>query len=308
MVLVLLPRAWRDRTRAQDVVVSDAGLQLDDVLVARDAISNAYLVKKDVTRLRVETHDAAYELTVPDTQARAATRALALKKRAMRLTDSTPSSPLGSLARLLGTLFLIGAGMAAFSAHIVAYLIAVVAIAIVVAASDRRRADVVVGIDGLSVVSRGAKRFVTWSDVRGVRVVGTCVVVDAESGQLKLNATLGRREGSGERAETLARWIARARTTWTKAPVPPRIEELGAGAFRTTHVADETLWQALRSARTPPDERVAAAMMLRARVADDDLPKIRVAADACADPVGDRIRAVLDSEDDAEDALANAKV
>lgn len=311
-LVVFVPNAWRDRAREQRVGASRAGLSLDDERVARDAISNAFVLAYE-GRLRVETRTMAYEIAMREKRRERTVRALDLASRAieMRVLESRPFLRFDAIAAVLVVGAVIYVAASAFREHLMLAVFAIGAlVGLLALASHRSRVtDVDVGIDGLSITRGRRTRFLPWSSVRGVRVEHASVLVDAGEGSVTLSTSVGRRgRTSGERATALAAWMTHARDAWANAPEPPAIDEVGAGAFRTTHVTDETLWEALRSARTTPQARVMAAAMLRARIADADRPKIRIAADECTAQVRARIRAVVDAEDDELEALAIAKL
>jgi hypothetical protein len=78
-----------------------------------------------------------------------------------------------------------------------------------------------------------------------------------------------------------------------------RVGEGAEGAFRTMGVARSRLFELVESTNANASERIAAAIAIRTRIAEDEKPRVRVAAERCAEPeLRERMIRILDAEDD----------
>lgn len=192
----------------------------------------------------------------------------------------------------------------------VASLLAATAIAIF--AQARRSlgpTEVLLGVDGLSVLSGGRPRFVPWREVRAVRLVRFDIVLALHSGEhLRIPVTTP----DPERDRTL---VAEIRAEIARAPASPphpapalerggrdldqwrdALRSLAAQspAYRGPGVDLDELSRAVVSRDVPAEQRVGAAIALAA-LSDDGRTKVRIAAASSADlPLRDALRDIAE--------------
>ncbi len=189
-----------------------------------------------------------------------------------------------------------------------------------------RRSQWVVGADGLLVRPLfGASRFVPYTEILRVEVAGQLLEVttrDAVSLTLTLedDAHDSSRPVVGIRALERRILQAKEQAAARIAEVPAILErgdrDVGAwleelrrltdrpATYRVASVPREQLWSALEDVTLPADVRAAAGAALGARLADEDRPRLRVAAAACASP---ELRIALEAaEEGDEERMAEA--
>jgi hypothetical protein len=204
------------------------------------------------------------------------------------------------------SLLAIGAGPGMLGALLGLVLVAAIAILL----GPKR---VVVARDGIFVTPRLSlrRRFVPWRDVVSARSTWSGVRVELCSGALTIpmfkSALLARIEQGlatfqatepADLATRLAR-RGRGREAWLRALSGRE------GDFREAPVPDELLWHVVESPGTPPTARAAAALILTRDASEKNRRRLRIAAEACAEP---RLRVVLDEagKGTGEEALAEA--
>ncbi len=191
-----------------------------------------------------------------------------------------------------------------------------------------RRPRWVIGSDGLLVkVSSKPERFIPYADIEQVQSTRSRITVTLRTGppvslRCPDDAVERRRPRVG--ASALARRIVEAKAaSEARMAAPPEplaragrdlqtwmqaLDSLSdhASTYREATVSREQLWGTLEDAGQAPELRAAAAVALRAGLADDERPRLRVVAGAAAAP---RLRVALErlaSGDEPGDALALA--
>jgi len=303
------PGAWRDLSRKQAIMMSPAGLKLDDEFIPRASLANALSVtENDQTWLRVERRDdTAIEIAVVSpSSAHETVRVLELDdtKTALevRLTRPRATGAYGGLL-ILATVVSMYFGALYMRGHIgtVFFALLFIGLAASIADAQARRVTVVAGIDGISITDRrGDTQFISWADIDSIGADGHHVRLRRKDGApLELDALVGhRRRTASGRAVAIATRLESLRRAFAEAPEPAKVGGLGQGAFRQSHMPRDVLWDTLRNARTRVSDRVVAAAALRQNGEPEDLTRLRVAVDRCASPARERVRAVLDADDE----------
>lgn len=192
----------------------------------------------------------------------------------------------------------------------VASLLAATAIAIF--AQARRSlgpTEVLLGVDGLSVLSGDGPRFVPWREVRAVRLVRFDIVLALRSGEhLRIPVTTPEPERDRAVIAAIRAEIARAPAS---PPHPaPGLERGGrdldqwrhalrslaaqSPAYRGQAVDLDELSRAVVSRDVPAEQRVGAAIALAA-LSDDGRTRVRIAAASSADlPLRDALRDIAE--------------
>jgi hypothetical protein len=183
--------------------------------------------------------------------------------------------------------------------------------------------ELVVGADGLTVHSGGRRRFVAYDRVASVRVDPSRVTVSltdgsavhARASQLdaataalirdriaEAQAVRGQDEGG---AQALAQLDRQGRGVAAWAAALRRVVE-DAGDYRRGALTPEQLGAVLESPAASMERRLGAAVALYARADPEDHARIRIAAEACANP---RLRVALikAADGELEAALAEAE-
>ena len=212
-------------------------------------------------------------------------------------------------------------------AWVIALVLALVVLPFVVTRLTRVRW--VVGNDGLLVRrGLGKPRFVPYADIEALEVAGAKLTVGLrDSTRLTLKSRDDSKEtalpviGAGamkariEEARTRAAAVtAESRDVTAELARGDRalgawIESLSGlvdrpASYRVAAVPRERLWSALEDVTQPAEVRAAAAVALRTRLAEDEKPRLRIAASACASP---RLRVALEAAEREDDAkLAEA--
>jgi hypothetical protein len=180
----------------------------------------------------------------------------------------------------------------------VAALLTVTALAIF---SQARRSlgptEVLLGVDGLSVLSGRRPRFVPWRELRGARLVRFDIVLTLRSGErLRLPVTTPDPARDGALVADLRAEIARAPQA---GPVEVTALERGgrdleqwrdalramasrSSAYRGAALDHDELARAVAARDVPAEQRVGAAIALAA-IGDEGRTRVRVAAEASAD-------------------------
>jgi hypothetical protein len=157
--------------------------------------------------------------------------------------------------------------------------------------------EVLLGLDGLSVLSGGRPRFVPWREIRAARLVRFDVVLALRSGE-QLRIPVSAPDPARDRAliDGIRAEIARAPTT-----PPPTVAALQRGgrdleqwrdalrllatratAYRGAPVDLDDLERAVAARDVPAEQRVGAAIALAA-LSDDGRTRVRLAAASSAD-------------------------
>jgi hypothetical protein len=174
--------------------------------------------------------------------------------------------------------------------------------AIAVAIGTRSYTRVDVGSDGILLRRLGSERFLSYASVSSVSVEGrtflgrTAVIVLGSGESIRL-AT-----GQPQLREALVARIQEARTAFARAvgsaddarvapggrPVGRWVSDLRAMAnqatYREADATPETLWRLLDDSGAPPATRAGAALALSAALDESSRARLRVSADACAEP------------------------
>jgi len=173
---------------------------------------------------------------------------------------------------------------------------------------------VVIGIDGVTVVTLGRRRFFSFATTRSVRAVDRTLSLEQNHGTPIRLSTSGPEEAmavatrireamaAGERTRVsgnLERLDRRGRSlgAWREELLSMARENRG---YRETAFGNRELLQVVEDARAGAERRIAAAAALSAAEDPDVRQRIRVAIDACAD---ERLRIAIDkaSAGDVED-------
>jgi hypothetical protein len=196
---------------------------------------------------------------------------------------------------------------------ILAFALALVAIGVPLAVFHHR-VKLIVGADGLVVQEGlGKRRFISHGDIEDVRAGGSAVIVKMKHGSMQFDvgaAGRGKRNQQDREFEVQAQSIAwrieKAREAYRAlAGAAPQaalaldrgskstrewidqLKRIGEGAsatFRSVGLTREQLLRVVESTSASARERLAAAVALRTGLTDDEKPRIRVAADRCAEP------------------------
>jgi hypothetical protein len=173
-----------------------------------------------------------------------------------------------------------------------------------------------VGADGLLLRRLAARRFISYSALDEVSAVDGFLGLALSSGErIRLHA--------GARAAAVASRIEEARNAFREGRdrVDPLIDPAGRTvdrwlsdlrsarpvAYRDAHLDADNLWRVLDSTGAPATRRAGAALALSPSLDDASRGRLRVAAEACAEP---RLRVVLErvaggaSDAELEEALA----
>ncbi len=180
----------------------------------------------------------------------------------------------------------------------------------------------VVGSDGLLLRRAvGKGRFIPYADVESIRVEKARLKVGLrDKSELKLLSKDDSRETStpvvGARAlasrieQAKARAAARGEAGDVAGELVRGDRDVGAwmaslrglldrpAEYRVAAVPRERLWSALEDVTQPAEIRAAAAAALRPRLAEDEKPRLRVAAAACASP---KLRVALEAAEASDD-------
>ncbi len=193
-----------------------------------------------------------------------------------------------------------------------------------------QRAKVVVGADGI-VVKQAMKKseFVSHAEVESVSASGAAVIVTRKHGEpikLEVAGETARKKDAAERelhAQSIAWRIQKAREAFVAlaGDVPQAalvldragktarawlddLRRAGAGAnatFRGATLSREQLLRVVESTTAAARERLAAAVALHEGLTADEKPRIRVAAELCAEPaLRERMVRVVDAPTDDE--------
>jgi hypothetical protein len=226
------------------------------------------------------------------------------------------SSTLGKnlLHRLVATLVLALAVAAVIALHGVKVLALLSVLGLVVFWLVERSARVTltVGMDGVYVEDRRGKRFIPFSQIEGIQRVGSVltmltrqaapVVFRASSApglRRELDSVIRRIESAcGQSAATLQRLLER-----NGAGVPEWMANLRTIATRESYREESLdvrrLWDIVESGSVDASQRAAAAVALMDHLDEDDVSRLRVAADACAAPeVRTAMEAVADGDEE----------
>ena len=192
----------------------------------------------------------------------------------------------------------------------VAALLAATALAIF---SQARRSlgptEVLLGVDGLSVLSGGGPRFVPWREVRSVHVVRFDIVLRLHSGEhLRIPVSTPEPERDRALVTAIRSEISRAPTSPLQSA--PALERGGrdldqwrdalralasrSPAYRGQSVDLDDLERAVVARDALPEQRVGAAIALAA-LSDDGRTRVRLAAASSADlPLRDALTDIAD--------------
>jgi len=333
-VFLLVARAFMPDERRARLVADRDGLRIDGKLFPRRAIAKALLRHEGPRTFVALDGRRRVDVEVPsNVEADALVRALGLDSESsvmeFALTDPLSGITVASLLALL-------VAAVAVAPHLGSVLGAILflALAILVGAAAAWLATRVVlrvGADGL-VMRRPLRRdvFVPHSSLANVRADDDAVILEPPKGR-PLTLQVPDRGTNSDNAEKLARRadeaaaiarrILQARRAFREHASDEgavaavldrgdrsarewlgelrRLGEGAAGTFRTIGLARAQLFEVVESTTASARDRIAAAIALRTRIADDEKPRIRVAAERCAEPeLRERMLRVLEIEDD----------
>lgn len=181
-------------------------------------------------------------------------------------------------------------------------------------------AKIHVGADGLLYEMRVGSRFFPWSEVLEVQPIQKGIAVLLKSGEVYEIPTVSRGKMYYEYERVAqATLVSRANdalAAFDRGDVPDvsaRVVRLGRtkeawiaglrdreGSFRDAPLRSEDLWKIVESPAAEVTARAGAAAVLAQEATEDDRARLRIAADACAEP---RLRVVLDKAATGEDAM-----
>ncbi len=204
-----------------------------------------------------------------------------------------------------------------------------------------RQVKLRVGADGIALrEGLTGRRFVSHDEIRSVSADGVAITIELEHGSpIRLNLASGKRRrrrtdrtAEVERqAQSIVWRIEKAREAYRAlagdAPQAAlaldrgektlrewidQLRAIGVGAnatFRSAQLTREQLLRIVESTTAAARERIAAAVALREALTDEEKPRIRVAADRCAEPaLGEAMVrvALAPSDEELESALEEA--
>jgi hypothetical protein len=299
--------------RERSVRADTRGLWIDETLVIeRRKIETAYLlaVERPVVhflpgpRSLVASFDVAFE---DQDQARGLLDAIGFRAgqtvatfRAFR--GSLPSTLVAValtavLVTVLAKPLTLRLGAIAGSIGATALLLALVGLLMM-----RLRTQVDVGSDGVLLRRASGRRFLSYRALSAVSVEGRLLVLSLATGETIRLALLGATSEPARLHDALTQRIEEARTfvgthesvnaeAWLTPggrPVAHWLRELRGLArahdYREAQIDAERLWRVVADPGAPPATRAGAAIALSRTMDGDTRTRLRVAADACADP------------------------
>jgi hypothetical protein len=310
--------------------VDGAGVVMDgDLVLPRRALAAAFRVSfaQPIVRLRPRRGSPVDLLVEDDEGADAVVDALGLSVGESTVTyfaiaGKRPWLPVAWLAgvgalSLAGTMTLLARGRGADALALHPFWASAVYAATVLWVLARSRVSVDVGADGVLLRRVFGQRFVPYEAIAGVVVEPPAVRIDLRTGErveLCPNRLQDPQEAMATRiAEALARFEATRGAAGPEALVSPGGRSAGrwvrdvreaarATDYREARLDEEALWRVLEDASAPSATRAGAALALSSVSSIDESShaRLRVAADACAEP---RLRVALTRvADGAEDA------
>ncbi len=328
------------REREAEIDASAEGLRIDGKLVPRSKLVSAMLHHEGSRTFVSFRGKRGIDVEVPNNiEGDALIRSLGLDAAhaAIELTLFSPAkigpASLALIAILLAALLF--ALVAHSSAGVM--ILAIAAVASFVAAMLSTGTRLRVGADGITVRhTLGTPRFIPHDAITRVSAEGETITIETTSvGTLRMalpparvQETQEQRDERTDQTANIVRRIEQARQAFRDlggnvpelATVLERkarttrdwradLERVGRGAtaaYREVGATREQLLALAESTAATARERIAAIVALKRTLTEEEKPRIRVAADRCAEPeLGARMVRVLDTDDDAvlEDAL-----
>ena len=335
-VLLLVMRAFMPDQRRARLVADRDGLRIDGKLFPRRAIAKALLRHEGQRTFVALDGRRRIDVEVPsNVEADALVRALGLDSESA-VMEFRLTHPLSGLTVAAWLAFAVGAfALSAYTFGSVLqsiFFMAALLLASAIAATLATRVKLRVGADGI-VLGRPLRgdMFLPHDALVNVRAEEDSVVLEPPRGralELKIpdrgnNDNADKLALRADEAAAIARRIQQARRAFrdhaggaeAAAAVLDRgdraarewlaeLRRLGEGAastFRTDGLARSQLIQIVESTTASARERIAAAIALRARIADEEKPRIRIAAERCAEPeLRERMIRVLEADDETE--------
>jgi hypothetical protein len=282
-------------------------------LVARSEIRHAYHVKHDghqIVRLQMSHQPIEIEVA-NDEEASAMLRALRLdSRRSVGVFKLLRGTFRGFCLRIVawGALALLSFETALFTAGIETAVLALVLSGLAGGMIMQVEVRVVVGVDGIYLrrVIVGRERFVPFSLIESVETNGRDVAfelrdgttlrmnvfgfkglklhderaVECENFVARIREQIALHDHTARRAEALARH-GRSTKDWLQEVA--RSSDTHA-SFRTPALAPDELWRVVEDTTTANTARAGAAVALRERLDDQGRERLRILADACAEP------------------------
>jgi hypothetical protein len=326
------------RARRRGALRADPqGLWFDDRrIVARSKILTAYLLATERPTLHVVTHPWSlvrdFDLALEDEgQARALLESIGF---GLGRSVATFRAAYGSLWRAAALIVLSPLAVAWLTMRVLRplgfpglVLTEAIFLAFLVVTGSRIRTRVDVGTDGILLRRLGERRFVSYGMLDGASMRGRLMLLALRSGERIGLDVLGTTGEQLRSHEALAQRIEEARAAFVESgdvataeawvapggrPVASWLREVRALArardYREARVDAERLWRVVADPSAPPATRAGAALALTGMPEGDARTRLRVAADACADP---KLRVALGrvadgaSDADVEEALAS---
>jgi hypothetical protein len=327
------------RTRREGSLRADPdGLWLDGKLVAaRRAVVTAYLLATERPLLHVVTRPSslipAFDVAVDDdAQARALLEAIGFSVRQSVATFRATygSRWIAAAVMLLSPLPLVWVThpllrhLGMFPGAIAAEAVVLGFVGLVVGRLSTR---VDVGTDGILLRRLGERRFISYRTLDEASVRGRLILLSLRTGERVRLDVMGAFSEEERSRDALAQRIEEARAAFVERnytataeawvapggrPVASWLREVRALArardYREARIDADRLWRVVGDPSAPPATRAGAAIALTGTVDGDARARLRVAADACADP---KLRVALGrvadgaTDADVEEALAS---